>query len=285
MTFNTNRTARKMRQHLGLPKQYTHSPWQWGWVSAVHTARLTTLSSACAAGALQISTAASIEANALIVVGNGGPVQVLSVTGAGPYTVTLTGRGVPNAQASSATVRVLATVDLYLDGWQNPPQNLPPGVTKTLTTGVRFLSGTVPVVGQTGLLARGTGLQRSDRVFIGAPASQSSNWIQLNSPGAPIFATSWSHDGAPYFNVAFRRVGDMVELRGAAVATTGATTTIFTLPVGYRPKADPVIQLTSSGPTNNAIFISVTPAGVVQLPVTPSSGWIVWFDNVSFSVL
>lgn len=173
MTFNTNRTARKLREHLGQPKQYTHGPWQWVYVEAVHAPRSTTLSAAAAAGALSITTAASIEANAQIIVGNGGPVEVQSVSGSGPYTVTLSGRGVPNAQNSGATVRVLATVDLYLDGWQNPPQNLPSGVSQTLTTGIRYLSSYPPLAGHVVLLARGTGLQRSDRVVMGvlAPAA------------------------------------------------------------------------------------------------------------------
>ena len=168
MTYNTNRTARAYRRQFGLPKQYTHGPYQWGYVAAVHAAASTTLSASCAAGALAIETAASIaSSNALIVVGKGGPVQVESVTGTGPYTLTLANRGVPIAQNSGATVRTLNTVDLYLDGWQNPPDNLPPGVTKTLTVGVRYLYGYSPKVGHVAIVARGTGLQRSDRVVLG----------------------------------------------------------------------------------------------------------------------
>lgn len=283
MSFNTNRQARQLRRHLGMPKQYTHSPWQWGYVAAVHTARTTTLNSGCTAGAQSISTNASIEANAMIVVGNGGPVQVQSVSGSGPFTVTLANRGVPTTQAVNAVVRVLATVDLYLDGWQHPPAGLPPGVTQTLTTGVRFLSGTVPIVGQVGLIARGTGLQRADRIFLGAPAVQSPQWIQVGSSGAPAFAANWGNLGGVWGAVAFRRVGDRVEFRGIASQTgaAGFPSNIFTLPVGYRP----TYQVYLIGNSNNGVgSFEVQTNGTVQL----ESGTLNTFlglDGLSFSIL
>jgi len=166
MTINTNNVARQLRAQL-VPSHYTSTPWQWAYVAAIHAPTTTTLSANASAGATSISTAASISVNSLIVVGTGGPVSVASVSGSGPYTVTLAPKGIPNAALSGATVHIIATVDVYLDGWQNPPANLPPGVTKVLTIGVRYLYGYTPTVGHVVLMGRGTGLQRSDRFVIG----------------------------------------------------------------------------------------------------------------------
>jgi hypothetical protein len=187
--FNTDRHARSLRKAF-VPKQFTASPYQWGYVEAVHTPSTTTLSAACAAGASSIQTAASVPANSLIIVGTGGPVVVQGVTGTGPYTLALAARGVPHAQNSGATVRVLPTVDLYLDGWQSPPGNLPVGVTKTLTTGVRYNSTYVPVVGHVVLVARGTGLQRSDRVVLGRVASGPVSDALLANPAGKVYAVT-----------------------------------------------------------------------------------------------
>lgn len=53
---------------------------------------------------------------------------------------------------------------------------------------------------------------------------------------AVTFQNSWANFGAGYASCAYRKVGDMVQLRG--LATGGLRdTTIFTLPTGYRPPA------------------------------------------------
>lgn len=53
------------------------------------------------------------------------------------------------------------------------------------------------------------------------------------------FANSWSNYGSPYQEVQYRKVGDVVEVRGLARkdATFGSQT-VFTLPVGFRPIKD-----------------------------------------------
>lgn len=192
MSFNTNRQARILRQELGPPPQYTHGPWQWAYVAAVHTASTTTLSASAAAGSATIETVASVEANALVVVNGEGPLQIGSVSGSGPYTLTFANQTLPVDQTSGATVNVLPTVDLYLDGWQNAPDNLPPGTSQTLTVGVRRSYDYAPQVGHIVLVARGTGLQRSDRVVIGplAPAADPAGRV-VASTSYTLTAGSW----------------------------------------------------------------------------------------------
>ncbi|MDE2096448.1 MAG: hypothetical protein KGL39_04320 [Patescibacteria group bacterium] len=168
MGFNTNNTARKMRAAL-VPKAHFASQWEWAYVAAVHARTTTTLAAAASPGDTSIQTNASISANAHIIVGSGGPVVVGTVTGTGPYVITLKARSVPNAALLGATVYVLATVDVYLAGWQNPPKNLPASVAaqNQLLTGVRYDASYTPAVGHTVMLSRGVGMQRSDRVVQG----------------------------------------------------------------------------------------------------------------------
>lgn len=279
MSFNTNRQARQLRKHLGLPRQYTHSPWQWGYVAAAHAPRTTTLSAPCPAGADVISVAASIEPNALIVVGSGGPVEVESVTGAGPFTLTLATRGVPFAQSSGATVRVIATVDLYLDGWQNPPGNLPSGVVKTLTTGVRYLQNYVPQVGHVVLVSRGTGLQRSDRIVLGAPGAQSPAWISVQ--GGVGYQPGWADRtfSGIFHGAQYRKVGDIVYLRGLVVRAAGTNQPIFDLPVGYLPTKQGTFIADAGGAFGE---VQVTPAGVVLCTIGTVTNYLS-LDGVSFS--
>lgn len=165
--MNTNNKARALRKQL-VPKQYTASPWQWAYVAGVHPRFTTALYAAAAAGTNTIETLEAIPVNSYIVVGGGGQVIVTSCTGsAAPFTVTVGPRTVPLAAESGAPIYVIATCDLYLDGWQNAPDNLPPGVAPVLTTGVRHLATYTPVVGHVVLVGRGTGLQRSDRFVHG----------------------------------------------------------------------------------------------------------------------
>jgi hypothetical protein len=55
--------------------------------------------------------------------------------------------------------------------------------------------------------------------------------------GGVGFSAGFANTGAPYFNVMFRRIGDMVQLRGLASQTgsAGFPSTVFFLPQGYHP--------------------------------------------------
>lgn len=53
--------------------------------------------------------------------------------------------------------------------------------------------------------------------------------LTLNSGG------NWANYGGSYYGAAYKRVGDLVFLRGLVVRTSGSDTLIATLPSGYRP--------------------------------------------------
>lgn len=59
------------------------------------------------------------------------------------------------------------------------------------------------------------------------------DWRVIGSAGNPAFVNAWSNYGSGYQTAAFwKDSAGVVHLRGLV---TGGTTTIFTLPVGYRP--------------------------------------------------
>ena len=94
---------------------------------------------------------------------------------------------------------------------------------------------------------------------ISARSTDPEAWTQ------PTLVNSWVDYGAPNAFIAYRKVGDIVQLRGTAKNGT-LNTTAFTLPVGYRPSAsyrvatcDGSIDVNTSGnvgfyAASNAIF-------------------------------
>lgn len=87
-----------------------------------------------------------------------------------------------------------------------------------------------------------------------------SDWI------APTLTNSWVNFASGYMTAGYRKVRDIVTLRGTVKLGSGS---IFTLPVGYRP------QITSGGPllftqpastgVTGIANVEVTAAGVVQV--------------------
>jgi hypothetical protein len=77
---------------------------------------------------------------------------------------------------------------------------------------------------------------------------------------AVTFAGSWVNLGGGYQTAQYRKVGDMVQVRG--IIKSGVTATAaFTLPAGFRP---PVSTEFAQGPTAGA-YLSVQTNGVVTI--------------------
>lgn len=93
---------------------------------------------------------------------------------------------------------------------------------------------------------------------------------------------SWVPYGSPYVTPAYRRIGDVVELRGLAkdgVTTLG--TTICTLPAGFRPPSGTVTVTIVSGTATGVGRIDISTSGAVTVSTGITS--FACFDNVSFS--
>lgn len=84
------------------------------------------------------------------------------------------------------------------------------------------------------------------------------SWVSVGGGGgAPAFATNWGNPGAGNPTVQYRKVGNMLFLRGLALRSTSTATspsTIFTLPSGFRP-------------LTNLLFPCATSAGYARLQV------------------
>ena len=111
-------------------------------------------------------------------------------------------------------------------------------------------------------------------------------WHFVGAPNEPAFATGWGNYYAQlnfYELLSFRRTcGDRIELRGTVQGSQGATNTLFTLPIGYRPKFNRVFPLLDIFGGNAHLI--VRPNGDVIFSGTLSSLAGAWYhlDGVAF---
>lgn len=97
-----------------------------------------------------------------------------------------------------------------------------------------------------------------------------------------VFAAGWSNTGAGYAPVSYRRVGDYLSFRGLATTSSGATTSVFTLPVGSRPPYNHISAAANSG-SPDVVYVLAT--GLVRAGVTPALGSYFSFDGVLVPML
>lgn len=113
----------------------------------------------------------------------------------------------------------------------------------------------------------------ADRLILGAVSTP---WTALT------LTNSWTNTSG-FQTGQYRRVGDMVHLRGYLTAGTNGASA-FTLPAGFRPPASfdvPVASYTGGSPAASAAHLFVQSTGTC--PATVSTGLYVSF-NFSFSV-
>lgn len=112
--------------------------------------------------------------------------------------------------------------------------------------------------------------QQSVKAYVDANALSDTGWIEVGSGGAaPNFTNSWANGGGDYANVRFRKVGGIVFVDG--YATTGANgTSVFTLPVGFRPSSSMIVAISSGTPA--ASYMRVGSDGTVKPAVGGGTG-------------
>lgn len=154
---------------------------------------------------------------------------------------------------------------------------------RAFTSAVDELAGTL-----SGMLRRLASLERSE-----GRAARVTPWINLT------FSTGWTNLAAGYQTCQYRKVGDLVTMRGLAMINTALgtpTASVTTLPAGYRPTLN-LATVASAGEPNMAARLDITSTGVVAAVYqmqAPGSGTQVAFpltnnnwvslNNVSFSV-
>lgn len=110
-----------------------------------------------------------------------------------------------------------------------------------------------------------------DRIILGSVGVTS--WTQ------PTLLNSWVDFGGAYALAAYRKVGDVVELRGL-IKSGSTNAAAFTLPTGFRPPAELIYAVaTSTGPAN----IAVQADGDVFIPTGVSTTYVS-LAGISFSV-
>lgn len=105
-------------------------------------------------------------------------------------------------------------------------------------------------------------LENGAKFFVGGNAYVNNDLTVAGGFGAwtavaGSFNTGWGNfDATNYSDVAYRKVGDLVQLRGIAKRSSGTETTIYTLPSGYRP---------ASGQRN--VFIALSNGAAARVDV------------------
>lgn len=95
------------------------------------------------------------------------------------------------------------------------------------------------------------------------------------------YNTGWGNYSTGHHPISYKKVGDLVYLRGVAVRTSGSDPVICTLPSGYRPNLSVIFPATS----NYAYCsIDITSGGVVTLVGGSPTLWVA-IDGIVFSTL
>jgi hypothetical protein len=105
------------------------------------------------------------------------------------------------------------------------------------------------------------------------------NWHYIGGAGEPAFGAGWSNL-AGYSVMGFKKLpfDNAIQIR-ANVVSNGASATICTLPVGYRPRADVDLPvLFNAAGTYTARFITISTAGVVAVPVAGAATYIIFYS-------
>lgn len=107
-------------------------------------------------------------------------------------------------------------------------------------------------------------------------------WHNIGAAGEPAFGNGWSHYGAPWSPVGFRKLASgLVVMQGLAIPGGALSATIFTMPVGYRPPPGRnLIFLTASSAGPGTETLRILDGGAVTSNIN-SGSWVT-FTGVSF---
>jgi hypothetical protein len=120
-------------------------------------------------------------------------------------------------------------------------------------------------------LQSGNGLQAlADGLYVQSPVAPLEAWHILGAGGEPAYQNSWmAYAGLPGF---FIDTIGIVHLRGSVAGGSPVVSTIFTLPVGYRPAQYGFFSTVADGPVATMIKIYET-TGNVSVVQGGAAGW------------
>jgi hypothetical protein len=111
-------------------------------------------------------------------------------------------------------------------------------------------------------------------------------WINMDGTTAgtsSIFSANWTNY-LSHQKPSYRKVDDVVELQGLALANAGAGATLCTLPVGYRPIGEQLFAILANG-TTAMMRVDVQTDGQVILSAAPTAGGYYSLSGIRFSTL
>lgn len=95
------------------------------------------------------------------------------------------------------------------------------------------------------------------------------------------FNTGWTDYGGSYQTAQYKKVGDLVFLRGLVKRTSGSSTTILTLPAGYRPPSQCLFPASSF---DAYARIDIDTSGNVIMMLGSPTNWV-GLDGIVFSTV
>lgn len=125
------------------------------------------------------------------------------------------------------------------------------------------------------------GLGEDDTIKVEGALTYDVTWHNVGDVGEPAYQDGWTTYGSVFSGAGFCLVdgGNFVQLKGSVKnGTVSSTSTIFTLPSGYRPPYS-IIGITLTSPDTCARFQINTDGRVV--PYSGSSSWYS-LDNIRF---
>lgn len=125
----------------------------------------------------------------------------------------------------------------------------------------------------------GTGAPTYD-LILGADGTLSISGPLTGAWTALSFSSGWANYDAGWIQCSYKKVGDLVFLRGLAKRTSGSGTVIGTLPSGYRPSNSHMITAWSD---TGVARTDISAAGDITL-ISGGVGWVSLFSTV-FSTL
>ena len=120
--------------------------------------------------------------------------------------------------------------------------------------------------------------------FLASTPTLSPMWLEIGDPGSVPFSANWTNFASGFESVAFRKDEEgMVHLKGFAKSSVAANpNVIFTLPVGYRPKATTYFTCPSSGAVAPANVQVTSNGGVGVMTNNPAANGGLALDGIRF---
>lgn len=142
-------------------------------------------------------------------------------------------------------------------------------------------SGEIGLDTTTGLIKIGNGSTAWNSLVAGfAPGSSAipTAWT------APSYAAGWRdyQSTSVFVNVGYRKIGDLVYVRGLLEGQAGLATTVWTFPAGFRPPEQVLTAVYCSAGTMRRI--DITPAGAFNISGPAAGEWFALDNMPPFSV-